>query len=364
MPAFSPQAPAAPQTGDAATSRYLIGPQDLLKITVLDEPELTNDYRVDSDGFITFPYVGRVLAGGLNPGDLQDRIKNMLSPAYIKNPQVRVEIDQYKSQSVMVSGEVRQPGKIPMTGAMSILEALAAAGSPTPAASSELTIARPRKPGSDQPDSEIVRINWKDLQLGKGTDVVLQDGDLLNIAKRRRSSSPDRSGTPAATCSAVFRPPRAPRAVAARRPVRPLRPAHAQPVDVREGQARHRFPESVGPGAAGRHDHHPAAHLLMCGIAGVIQRDGPLQGDVPALASALGAALAHRGPDGAGTWVAPDSEGANVLFVHRRLAIIDPGPGGSQPMSTPEGRYRIVFNGEVYNYRALRADLESRGTAS
>jgi protein involved in polysaccharide export with SLBB domain len=46
MPAFSPQAPAAPQTGDAATSRYLIGPQDLLKITVLDEPELTNDYRV------------------------------------------------------------------------------------------------------------------------------------------------------------------------------------------------------------------------------------------------------------------------------------------------------------------------------
>ncbi len=186
MPAFSPQAPAsptAPQTGDAAISRYLIGPQDLLKITVLDEPELTNNYRVDSDGFITFPYVGRVLAGGLNPGDLQDRIKNMLSPAYIKNPQVRVEIDQYKSQSVMVSGEVRQPGKIPMTGAMSVLEALAAAGSPTPAASSELTIARPRKPGSDQPDSEIVRINWKDLQLGKGTDVVLQDGDLLNIAK-------------------------------------------------------------------------------------------------------------------------------------------------------------------------------------
>jgi polysaccharide export outer membrane protein len=185
-PAFSPQAsaaPAAPQTSDAATSRYLIGPQDLLKITVLDEPELTNNYRVESDGFITFPYVGRVLASGLNPGDLQDRIKNMLSPAYIKNPQVRVEIDQYKSQSVMVSGEVRQPGKIPMTGAMSVLEALAAAGSPTPAASSELTIARPRKPGSDQPDSEIVRINWKDLQLGKGTDVILQDGDLLNIAK-------------------------------------------------------------------------------------------------------------------------------------------------------------------------------------
>jgi polysaccharide biosynthesis/export protein len=184
-PAFSqaPAAPAALQTSDATTSRYFIGPQDLLKITVLDEPELTNNYRVDSDGFITFPYIGRVLAGGLNPGDLQERIKSMLSPAYIKNPQVRVEIDQYKSQSVMVSGEVRQPGKIPMTGAMTVLEALAAAGSPTPAASSELTIAHPKKPGSDQQDSEIVRVNWKALQLGKGTDIVLQDGDLLNIAK-------------------------------------------------------------------------------------------------------------------------------------------------------------------------------------
>jgi polysaccharide export outer membrane protein len=180
--ALSGTVAASPQATEAA-SKYLIGPQDLLKITVLDEPELTNSYRVDSDGFVTFPYIGRVLAGGLNPGDLQDRIKTLLSPAYIKNPQVRVEIDQYKSQSVMVSGEVRQPGKIPMTGAMTVLEALAAAGSPTPAASSELTIARPKKGGSDQSDPDIVRLNWKDLQLGKGTDAVLQDGDLLNIAK-------------------------------------------------------------------------------------------------------------------------------------------------------------------------------------
>jgi len=185
-PAFRWQAPAAdasPQANDAATSRYLIGPQDLLKITVLDEPDLTNDYRVDSDGYITFPYIGRVQAGGLNPGDLQDRIRNLLSPSYLKNPQVRVDIDQYKSQSVLVSGEVRQPGKIPMTGAMTVLEALAAAGSPTPAASSEVTIARPRRAGSDQPQAEIVRVNWKDLQLGKGTDPVLQDGDLLNVGK-------------------------------------------------------------------------------------------------------------------------------------------------------------------------------------
>jgi len=99
----------------------------------------------------------------------------------------------------------------------------------------------------------------------------------------------------------------------------------------------------------------------MCGIAGVVQRDGPLTGDVSLLAATLSESLAHRGPDGAGTWVAPEPEGANVLFVHRRLAIIDPGPGGAQPMLSAERRHAIVFNGEIYNYRALRADLESRG---
>jgi asparagine synthase (glutamine-hydrolysing) len=96
----------------------------------------------------------------------------------------------------------------------------------------------------------------------------------------------------------------------------------------------------------------------MCGIAGVVQRDGPLPGDVSALAATLGRALAHRGRDGAGTWQAP---GGNVLLVHRRLAIINPGPGGAQPMSTPDGRFHMVFNGEVYNYRALRAALQSHG---
>jgi polysaccharide biosynthesis/export protein len=173
--------PPPPEPAAAAPARYLIGSQDLLKVTVFDEPDLTNSYRVDGDGFITFPYIGRVPASGLTLVELQDRIRGLLAAGFIKNPQVRAEVSEFKSQSVLVSGEVRQPGKVTMTGTMTLLEALAAAGSTTSSASSELTVARPKKPG--ETDSDVARINWKDLQLGKGTDVVLLDGDLINVPK-------------------------------------------------------------------------------------------------------------------------------------------------------------------------------------
>jgi asparagine synthase (glutamine-hydrolysing) len=93
----------------------------------------------------------------------------------------------------------------------------------------------------------------------------------------------------------------------------------------------------------------------MCGIAGVVRHGGEVGADP---APALDAALAHRGPDGSGVWRSPAGD---ALFVHRRLAIIDPGPSGAQPMSTPDGRHILVFNGEIYNYRELRQSLEARG---
>src|SRR5579885_823118 len=69
-------------------------------------------------------------------------------------------------------------------------------------------------------------------------------------------------------------------------------------------------------------------------------------------------ALAHRGPDDAGAWV---DAAAGVALGHRRLAIIDLSPEGHQPMLSADGRYVVVFNGEIYNYRALRQELAARG---
>src|SRR5262249_28082082 len=95
----------------------------------------------------------------------------------------------------------------------------------------------------------------------------------------------------------------------------------------------------------------------MCGIAGIVSATRPLA-DAPLMGRRLAAALAHRGPDGEGVWASPSG---HVALAHRRLAIIDLSDEASQPMATPDARYRLVFNGEIYNFRELRRDLESRG---
>ncbi|MDR1917248.1 MAG: asparagine synthase (glutamine-hydrolyzing) [Synergistaceae bacterium] len=92
----------------------------------------------------------------------------------------------------------------------------------------------------------------------------------------------------------------------------------------------------------------------MCGIAGFVNLDG--RPASPVLLKKITDVIAHRGPDGEGQYVE-----SNVGLGHRRLAIIDLSPAGNQPMSTPDGRYIVTYNGEIYNFVQLRADLQSKG---
>ena len=174
-----------PRPGNPAVGEtYVIGPQDQLQITVTDESEMSGKYRVDTDGSITFPYLQRVPLAGLTLADAQTKIAQMLQAGYLKNPQVRVEVDQFKSRRVMVSGEVRIPGPVTMAGTtMTLLEALAAAGSPTQNASNDVIVVHPTKPG--EKPSESITVSRKDLELGRA-DVLLQDGDIINVPQAKR----------------------------------------------------------------------------------------------------------------------------------------------------------------------------------
>lgn len=94
----------------------------------------------------------------------------------------------------------------------------------------------------------------------------------------------------------------------------------------------------------------------MCGITGMLVRDGLSDLD-RAEVEALAELMARRGPDDAGTW----DDGAACALGFRRLSIIDLSEGGHQPMVSADGRHVLVFNGELYNFRELRRELEGRG---
>jgi asparagine synthase (glutamine-hydrolysing) len=97
----------------------------------------------------------------------------------------------------------------------------------------------------------------------------------------------------------------------------------------------------------------------MCGICGVIDLDGhPVP---PAVLGRMMESLAHRGPDGRGTFFHADGGGHAVALGHLRLAIIDLSPSGTQPMTNEDGTLWITFNGEIYNFRELRAELRAAG---
>jgi asparagine synthase (glutamine-hydrolysing) len=94
----------------------------------------------------------------------------------------------------------------------------------------------------------------------------------------------------------------------------------------------------------------------MCGIAGILRFDG--QAVDPRALARMTQALAHRGPDGGDHWFAADGSAG---LGHRRLSILDTSDDGRQPMVSHDGRYRITYNGEIYNFLELRAELGARG---
>ena len=93
----------------------------------------------------------------------------------------------------------------------------------------------------------------------------------------------------------------------------------------------------------------------MCGIAGFFgMSDGGAEG-ARAAVTAMANTLIHRGPDDGGVWV---DTAAGIALGHRRLSILDLSPEGHQPMVSASGRYVIAFNGEIYNFRELRGEIE------
>jgi polysaccharide biosynthesis/export protein len=183
------QAAPAPATDPAL---YIVGPNDVLNITVFNQPQMSGKFAVESDGTLAFPLVGRIAVGGLSIRAVEDEVRRRLSAGYLTDPRVSVTVEQYRSQQIFVMGEVKQPGSLQFTGAMTLIEALARVGSTTDRAGSEAMIVRPssspaavattQKPNGS--NSETIRVNLQNLQAGAlSENVALRAGDTIFVPR-------------------------------------------------------------------------------------------------------------------------------------------------------------------------------------
>jgi polysaccharide export outer membrane protein len=183
----------SPSAQQPEPPNYVIGPEDVLTVTVFNEPSLSGRFRVENDGQFNYPFLGRVRAGGATLSDVAATLKTKLADGYLRNPQVTVDVDQFRSQSVFVMGEVRAPGKYVLSGTVSLLEVLAQAGSTTSLAGQEIVVLHPRTRAagavslSAPGDSEVLRVNMREIESGRmSTNVPIRDGDTIFVPKAER----------------------------------------------------------------------------------------------------------------------------------------------------------------------------------
>ncbi len=195
-PADQTKPDAVPMPPAPLAAVYLIGSTDVLGIKVFGEENLSNNYTVDSDGSITFPLLGRLPVAGKTTRDIEELITKLLDADFIRRPQVSVEIATYRSRSIFVLGEVRNPGRYSIQGPQTLLEVIAHAGSTTATASDTIIVQR-YKDGianaltaalpNDARTAEVMRVSLEDLRQGRlSANILLQDNDTIIVPPAER----------------------------------------------------------------------------------------------------------------------------------------------------------------------------------
>lgn len=160
---------------------YKIQPTDVLSVTVHQHPDLATKTRVSSEGFISFPLLGKVEVKDLTVQDTELKLKNLLEKDYLVNAQVIVFIEEYHPRQVSVTGEVEKPGKydMPEERDLTVMEAIALAGGFTKDAAVNATkIMRGHKDEKEIITVKITDITHKGL---KDKDIALKPEDIVYV---------------------------------------------------------------------------------------------------------------------------------------------------------------------------------------
>lgn len=154
---------------------YLIGANDVLEIAVYGEEDLTQEVRVTTSGYISYPLLGRIKAAGKSVGELEDFIHRALAKDYIRDPQVKVFVKEFSN--VYVFGQVGEPGPYLFKGGMTVLQAITTAGGFTKIANAR-KVRIVRTHGGER---KVIHINVSEITKGDEEDVILQPGDTVVV---------------------------------------------------------------------------------------------------------------------------------------------------------------------------------------
>ncbi len=157
---------------------YVLGPEDIIRIQVWREPDLSGPKGIRPDGMITMPLVGDIQASGLTPERLTAQIKQALVTGGLRQPEVTVEVIQVNSKSYQITGGVNRPGRYPLVVSKTVFEAVNDAGGFRDFADQKhIKIIRKGKSGKP------IEFNYKEYVSGKHPEknIVLENGDTVLV---------------------------------------------------------------------------------------------------------------------------------------------------------------------------------------
>lgn len=186
-PAPSMPTPAKP----AENAGYALGPEDVLTITVYNQPDLSTRATVSPDGSFSYPLIGTVQAAGLSPQQLEKRMMEKLAE-YLVSPQVTVTMEQVKSQQVNVIGEVKTPGTYPLRRESTLLEVLLQAGGATANAGGNVLVVRTAGANKDGQGANkgsqgeaVTQVNLEEVLAGKSPQrILVYSGDTVYVQEK------------------------------------------------------------------------------------------------------------------------------------------------------------------------------------
>jgi polysaccharide biosynthesis/export protein len=169
---------------DPGKADYVLQPQDVLKVQVLGEDDLTREVRISQENTVSLPLIGTLDLKNKSARQAQELIRELYDRDYLVNPQVSLIVVEYAKRTVNVLGQVNQPGvkEFPQELGLTLVEAISRAGGPTRLANlKKVTLKRTKPDGTTATDT----VNVEELLKGDTTETwPLQPGDVINVPER------------------------------------------------------------------------------------------------------------------------------------------------------------------------------------